>query len=455
MKEKALIKFANGQLSEVRAILLENLEREHFALALGKSEEVQGKKIVKVLKIIYAKNLDYEAQSLVFLKVKKDFFYQALIELKNNCEFDTIIDLHTHPFSKKETHFSSTDDNDEREFFAFLTKNFEDVNYASIVFSQESYKARIWERKQGKIFALPALIKTQTLSESIPSSSFKNCQKYNEEQEKIFNRSILALGLDNMRKIMQGQNITIVGLGGLGSVIAEHLIHSAFSSLNLIDNDEIELTNLNRIVGAYYQDALEKKAKVEIIKKHLNKINPHAKISSFINDIHDEAMESIVANSDWLIIATDNHSSRFKAQELCFKYFVPFISVGVNISVANEKITDMSGEVIRVRMGDKLCLNCLKRINYIKVGQESHKDKFIAEELIRKGYVSGKDVKEPAVKTLNTMLATLAVDVLLNQYTERQELPAILVYENNTFPAIYEDKNSLENRNLSCFTCSL
>lgn len=455
MKKEALIKFANGQLSEVRAILLENLEREHFALALGKSEEIQGKKIVKVLKILYAKNLDYEAQSLVFLKVKKDFFYQALLEVKNNCEFDTIIDLHTHPFSKKETHFSSTDDKDEKEFFTFLNKNFGDIIYASIVFSQESYEARIWERKQGKISALPAFIKSQTIGENIARNSYKNFEQNNKEQEEIFNRSILALGLDNMRKIMQGQNITIVGLGGLGSVIAEHLIHSGFSSLSLIDNDEIELTNLNRIVGAYYQDALEKKAKVEIIKKHLNKINPYAKISTFVNDIHDQELESVIADSDWLIMATDNHSSRFKAQELCFKYFVPFLSVGVNISVENEEIKDMSGEVITVRMGDKLCLNCLKRINYTKVAQESHKDKFIAEELVRKGYVSGKDVKEPAVKTLNTMLATLAVDVLLNQYTERQEFSPILVYENNAYPVIYEDKSSLENRNLSCFTCSL
>src|SRR5207244_9709995 len=119
-----------------------------------------------------------------------------------------------------------------------------------------------------------------------------------------------------------------------------------------------------------------------------------------------------------IIVATDTHSSRLKVQDLSVRYFVPLLSVGVNITVKDDKVEDMSGEVITARVCDYLCLHCLNRINPIKVASERHPDKTIREALVKRGYVTGKDIKEPAVKTLNTFLATMAVEVLINQYTE-------------------------------------
>jgi len=166
-------------------------------------------------------------------------------------------------------------------------------------------------------------------------------------------------------------------------------------------------------------------------------------------------MESVLALSDWMIVATDNHSSRLRAQELSVKYFVPLLSLGVNITVKDNNIEDMSGEVITARVGDYLCLNCLKRINPIKVASERHPDKAIREALVKRGYVTGKDIKEPAVKTLNTTLATMAVEVLINQYTDVRRHVPILVYENNGYMSMYEDRESVQQRNKHCFLCNI
>jgi molybdopterin/thiamine biosynthesis adenylyltransferase len=162
-----------------------------------------------------------------------------------------------------------------------------------------------------------------------------------------------------------------------------------------------------------------------------------------------------LALSDWIIVATDNHASRLKVQELSVQYFVPLLSLGVNITVKANKIEDMSGEVITARVGDYLCLHCLNRINAIKVASERHPDQAIREALVQRGYVSGMDIKEPAVKTLNTTLATMAVEVLINQYTETRRHVPILVYENNTCMRIYEDRESVEQRNKHCFLCNV
>src|SRR6266550_268691 len=455
-QSRYLIKFKHGDLACLRARLLEDLSREHFAVLLGKTQKIDGYTMINVIDLLFPVQSDYNQQNVAFLRIKKDFIHKALVELTNRYDVDTIIDVHTHPFSQGSVSFSATDDGDEKTFFRFLKEKFEGINYASIVFSQRRYSARVWTFSSGSIVARSALLKTQTSPENIASSDFR---EYTDEQyektvvtgvEGFFNRSALVLGLDVMRTIMHNQVISIVGVGGLGSIVAEHLIHMGFHEINLIDPDVLEMSNLNRVVGAYYEDAQKKRYKVDVVKRHTTSINPHATVLACKSDVHDKEMESVLALSDWIIVATDNHASRLKVQELSVQYFVPLLSLGVNITVKKNKIEDMSGEVITARVGDYLCLHCLNRINPIKVASERHPDQTIREALVKRGYVSGMDIKEPAVKTLNTTLATMGVEVLINQYTEARRHVPVLVYENNGYMRIYEDRESVEQRNKRC-----
>src|SRR2546428_7079291 len=484
-----VIKFKHGDLACLRGKLLEDLSREHFAVLLGKTQKINGYTIINVVDLLFPARSDYNHQSVALLRIKKDFIHKALVELTSRYDVDTIIDVHTHPFTQAGVSFSATDDEDEKTFFRFLKKTFDGMHYASIVFSQRKYSARVWMYSSGSIVARKALLKTQTSPENIASADFheyiaersemlryaqhdkdrilqdkNNSQRDKSniqhdsaltEKEGIFHRSALALGLDVMRSIMHNQVISIVGVGGLGSVVAEHLIHMGFHEINLIDPDVLEMSNLNRVVGAYYEDAQKKRYKVDVVKSHITSINPQATVQAYRCDVHDKEMESVLALSDWIIVAADNHASRLKVQELSLQYFVPLLSLGVNITVKDNKIEDMSGEVITARVGDYLCLHCLNRINPIQVASERHPDKTIREALVKRGYVTGKDIKEPAVKTLNSYVATMAVEVLVNQYTDVRRHVPILVYENNGYMSIYEDRESVQLRNKHCFLCNI
>lgn len=460
-RSRSLIKFKQGDLAYLREHLLADLSREHFAVLLGKTRRISGNTIITVVDMLFPQRADYDQQSVAFLRINKEFIHKTLIELNNRYDVDTIIDVHTHPFSQGHVAFSATDDGDERTFFRFLKQTFQGVYYASIVLSQDSYSARVWTINNGSIVARKALLKTQTNPEHIASADFR--PEVDERYEKtavigaegFFNRGALALGLDVMRAIMRDQVISIVGVGGLGSVVAEHLIHMGFHEINLIDPDVLEMSNLNRVVGAYYEDAERRRYKVDVVRRHLTSINPRASVQACKKDVHDKEVEGVLALSDWMIVATDNHSSRLKAQELSVQYFVPLLSLGVNISVHGNSIEDMSGEVITARVGDYLCLQCLNRIHPIKVASERHPDQTIREALVKRGYVTGSDIKEPAVKTLNTFLATMAVEVLINQYTEARRHVPVLVYENNGAMSIYEDRESVERRNKHCFLCNV
>ena len=445
------IRFGNQVLTKLRRKLLADLTKEHYAILLAKHQQVGNLVIFTVVETRFPDNQRYKNQSSASLTVDGKFATDILNEIDRRIDVDTFIEVHTHPFSQQDAWFSAIDDRDESEYCKYIHGQSQGMYYATIVFSQTQYKARFWRvDKNGRAIHSPALIRTQKISEQIPSPD--DIEEAPEVGD-MFQRSVLALGLDNVRKMTSGQIVTIIGAGGLGSVIAEHLVHLGIRYINLVDFDKLELTNLNRIVGAYYRDAKKQRLKTECIKEHLQLINPQAIVNACPLNVFDKAIEPIIAESNWIFVATDNHASRYQVQLLAFKYYVPFITAGVNISVENDTVTDMSGEVILVRVGDNVCLQCLRRINYDEVAKVIHPDETVREGLVARGYVTGRDVKEPAVKTLNTHLATLAVDVFVNQFTERQQDRVITVYENNECPVIYENTNNVYYRNLKCSVC--
>lgn len=455
----ARIRFPQAMFPELRHSLLADPSREAFALLFGQYHQVGDWTLVKVVAVRYPGPEDYEGQGLAHLRLRREYVYDRLVEMQQRGDVDTMIDVHTHPFCPQGAAFSSVDDRDEIAFHRWLNDTLDDVHYGSIVLSQTDYAARLWEREAGRTEAHRAEVKTQILAEGWPEAGAAPVPEALlaafDPQQGFLARSVLALGLDTLRLMIHNQRIAIVGVGGLGSIIAENLIHSGFHELDLIDPDRVEMTNLNRIVGAYYQDALENRLKVEVVRDHLQRINPLAQVGAHPLGVEEDGVLPVLAQADWIVLATDSQYSRFKAQEIALRYAVPLISSGVNISVEGGRITDMSGEVIVARCGDGLCLNCLGRINPTLVAAELYKDDFLGQELIRRGYVEGQDVKEPAVKTLNAVLAALAVDRLVNQYSERQKHAPLLVYENNAQAYIYPDEQGVTERKHGCFFCNI
>lgn len=65
--------------------------------------------------------------------------------------------------------------------------------------------------------------------------------------------------------------LVIVGVGGIGSVVAEMLTRCGIGKLILYDYDKVELANMNRM---FYLPSHEGLAKVEAARRSLNDINP-------------------------------------------------------------------------------------------------------------------------------------------------------------------------------------
>jgi molybdopterin/thiamine biosynthesis adenylyltransferase len=68
--------------------------------------------------------------------------------------------------------------------------------------------------------------------------------------------------------------VAVVGAGGLGSQIANALALLGVGHLLLIDPDRLELSNLNRVVGASYAQAVRGWRKVRVLAQRLNRARP-------------------------------------------------------------------------------------------------------------------------------------------------------------------------------------
>ena len=93
--------------------------------------------------------------------------------------------------------------------------------------------------------------------------------------EKQFSRTELLLGKRNMEKLAAAR-VCIFGIGGVGGYVAEALARSGVGHLELVDNDVVCLSNLNRQIIATHETIGQ--YKVEVMKDRILSINPEAEV---------------------------------------------------------------------------------------------------------------------------------------------------------------------------------
>lgn len=93
-----------------------------------------------------------------------------------------------------------------------------------------------------------------------------------------FSRTELLYGKDEMKKLSDSR-VAVFGIGGVGGFTAEALVRSGIGAIDLIDDDKICLTNINRQIFATRKTV--GKFKVDVAKERLLEINPDVKIETY------------------------------------------------------------------------------------------------------------------------------------------------------------------------------
>jgi adenylyltransferase/sulfurtransferase len=146
-----------------------------------------------------------------------------------------------------------------------------------------------------------------------------------DEELLRYSRQIMLPELDVAgQEKLKESTVLIVGLGGLGSPVAMYLAAAGVGHLILVDNDEVELTNLQRQI--IHSSVNVGEAKVYSAQRALADLNPHCKITAEFTKFKEKMGDRLVASADVILDCSDNFAVRFLLNKLSVQYQVPLVS---------------------------------------------------------------------------------------------------------------------------------
>ena len=134
-----------------------------------------------------------------------------------------------------------------------------------------------------------------------------------------FSRQIVLkdIGILGQKKILSSK-VLIVGVGGLGSPVAEYLSRAGIGSLGIIDDDKVSLSNLHR--QSLYNTSDIGKFKVQIAKNKIKKINSNTKINIYKIRLNKQNLNKIMNDYDYIVDGSDNFTTKFLLNDFCLKF---------------------------------------------------------------------------------------------------------------------------------------
>lgn len=123
-----------------------------------------------------------------------------------------------------------------------------------------------------------------------------------------FSRTELLIGEEALEKLRHAR-VAVFGVGGVGGYVVEALARSGIGTLDLIDNDCVDITNMNRQIIATMDNI--GKPKVEVAKERVLKINPQMTVHTHqMFYLPETASEFDFSKYDYVVDAIDTVSGK-------------------------------------------------------------------------------------------------------------------------------------------------
>ena len=148
-----------------------------------------------------------------------------------------------------------------------------------------------------------------------------------QELERYSRQTLLPnLGVDGQTKLKKAK-VLLVGVGGLGSPCALYLAAAGVGTLGIIDDDQIDVSNLQRQV--LYKTSEVGKSKAQTAKKQLNELNPHIDIHVHETRLTENNCEELVNSYDLVVDGTDNFQTRYLVNDTCVLSKTPHVYASI------------------------------------------------------------------------------------------------------------------------------
>lgn len=227
---------------------------------------------------------------------------------------------------------------------------------------------------------------------------------------RAFDRQVRAFGEAGQR-LLRRLRIGVVGAGGTGSAVFEQLVRLGVGSIVLLDDDFVTERNLTRIHGATRADI--GRAKVEVLARTAAEVGLGTEVVAHRAKVTDRQAFEALRGCDVVFGCTDDNSGRAILSRLAYYYVVPVLDVGVVISSRDGQLTGLDARATIMVPGTP-CLHCRDRIDPHRLREEML-DVDEREQLAEEGYAQGLADPDPAVIAYTTMIASFAVDEMLQR----------------------------------------
>jgi sulfur-carrier protein adenylyltransferase/sulfurtransferase len=169
------------------------------------------------------------------------------------------------------------------------------------------------------------------------------------EQRERYSRHLLLpeVGLEGQQKLLDAK-VLLLGAGGLGSPAALYLAAAGVGTLGIVDNDEVDLSNLQRQV-IHSSDRIGV-PKVDSAEQTINALNPEVKVEKYPVRLGPDNIVEIIAAYDVVVDGLDNFPTR---------YLLNDASVRLQIPVVSAAILGFEGQLSVFKPYDGPCYRCL------------------------------------------------------------------------------------------------
>ncbi len=140
--------------------------------------------------------------------------------------------------------------------------------------------------------------------------------EWTENEIQRYSRNILLPELGGVGQArLRAARVLVVGAGGLGSPLALYLAAAGIGAIGLVDDDDVELSNLQRQV--LHDTASVGRRKAESGRERLVALNPEVKVEAIASRLDTGNVAGLVAGHDIVCDGSDNFATRFLLADAC------------------------------------------------------------------------------------------------------------------------------------------
>jgi adenylyltransferase/sulfurtransferase len=171
---------------------------------------------------------------------------------------------------------------------------------------------------------------------------------FTDEQVQRYARHIILqeVGGKGQQKLLSSK-VLCIGAGGLGSPIIQYLAAAGIGTIGIVDDDEVDLSNLQRQVIHGNNVGIPK---VESAKEFVNRLNPDVEVRTYNERISSDNIFDMIKEYDMVVDGSDNFATRYLVNDACVLAGKP---------LSHGSIFRFEGQVTTIIPDEGPCYRCI------------------------------------------------------------------------------------------------